>query len=402
MKKCLNFCLALLLILSVLPVTGAAAAEEEVTINVYNWGQYIADGSDGYIDVIAEFEAAYPHIKVNYMTFDSNESMYTKLIAGGSSFDIIIPSDYMVEKLIAEERLEPLNFDNIPNFEYIDERFRDPAYDPGSIYSVPYTWGSVGIIYNSLYVSEEDLAEESWNLLWNEKYAGKILMFDNPRDAFAIAELFLGYSLNTENMDELEAAADKLRKQKPVVQAYVMDQVFQKMQREEAWIAPYYAGDFLVMQEENENLCFYHPKEGFNIFVDAICIPRGAEHKAEAETFINFLLEPEICAGNLEYIGYSSPETASLEFMDPEIVNDPITYPSEEVKASGEEFKALSLEATQYMNALWLTVKTADTSTTVYLILTIGAVLLVALLWVVFKVRKRQQKRRRCQKWKNA
>lgn len=402
MKKCLNFCLALLLILSVLPVTGAAAAEEEVTINVYNWGQYIADGSDGYIDVIAEFEAAYPHIKVNYMTFDSNESMYTKLIAGGSSFDIIIPSDYMVEKLIAEERLEPLNFDNIPNFEYIDERFRDPAYDPGSIYSVPYTWGSVGIIYNSLYVSEEDLAEESWNLLWNEKYAGKILMFDNPRDAFAIAELSLGYSLNTENMDELEAAADKLRKQKPVVQAYVMDQVFQKMQREEAWIAPYYAGDFLVMQEENENLCFYHPKEGFNIFVDAICIPRGAEHKAEAETFINFLLEPEICAGNLEYIGYSSPETASLEFMDPEIVNDPITYPSEEVKASGEEFKALSLEATQYMNALWLTVKTADTSTTVYLILTIGAVLLVALLWVVFKVRKRQQKRRRCQKWKNA
>ena len=402
MKKHLLFCLALLMLLTALLPAGASAADETVTINVYNWGQYIADGSDGYIDVIAEFEAAYPNIKVNYMTFDSNESMYTKLVAGGSSFDIIIPSDYMVEKLISEDRLEPLNFENIPNFEYIDEKFADPAYDPGSIYSVPYTWGSVGIIYNSAYVSEEDVAAQSWDLLWNEKYAGKILMFDNPRDAFAIAELSLGYSLNTESTDELEAAADKLRKQKPFVQAYVMDQVFQKMQREEAWIAPYYAGDFLVMQEENENLEFYHPVEGFNIFVDAICIPKGCQHKKEAEIFINFLLEPEICAGNLEYIGYSSPETASLEFMDPEIVNDPITYPDEEAMASGEEFVALSIEATQYMNALWLTVKTADTSTTLYIILTIVAIVLVAFLWVFFKVKKRRQKQRRCQKWKQA
>lgn len=387
------------LVLTMLPVSASAA--ETVTINVYNWGQYIADGTDGYMDVIAEFEKAYPNIKVNYMTFDSNESMYTKLVAGGSSFDIIIPSDYMVEKLISEDRLEPLNFDNIPNFRYIDEQFRDPKYDPGSVYSVPYTWGSVGIIYNSAYVKEEDVAEKSWDLLWNENYAGKILMFDNPRDAFAIAELSLGYSLNTDNTDELEAAAEKLRRQKPLVQSYVMDQVFQKMQREEAWIAPYYAGDFFTMKEENDNLEFYHPKEGFNIFVDAVCIPKGSLHKEEAEIFINFLLEPEICAGNLEYIGYSSPETASLEFMDPEVVNDPITYPDAETRAKGEEFFALSIEATQYMNALWLTVKTSDTSVTVYLILTVLAVVLVIFLWAIFKVRKRRKKARRCQKWKS-
>ena len=391
--------LTVMMLFSVLPAQ-ASAAEETVTINVYNWGQYIADGSDGYIDVIAEFEKAYPNIKVNYMTFDSNESMYTKLVAGGSTFDIIIPSDYMVEKLISEDRLEPLNFDNIPNFQYIDERFRDPLYDPGSVYSVPYTWGSVGIIYNSAYVDEEDVAEQSWNLLWNENYAGKILMFDNPRDAFAIAELSLGYSLNTEDTAQLDAAAKKLREQKPVVQAYVMDQVFQKMQREEAWIAPYYAGDFFVMQEENENLEFYHPKEGFNIFVDAICIPKGCEHKEEAEIFINFLLEPEICAGNLEYIGYSCPETAALEFMDPEVVADPITYPDEATQDRGEAFKSLSIEATQYMNALWLTVKTADTSTTLYLVLTIIAAILVIFLWIFFKVRKRRAKARRCRKWK--
>ena len=390
--------LCLLLLLPLLPVQASAA--ETVSINVYNWGQYIADGSDGCIDVIAEFEKAYPNIKVNYMTFDSNESMYTKLVAGGSSFDIIIPSDYMVEKLIEEDRLEPLNFDNIPNFQYIDEQFRDPAYDPGSRYSVPYTWGSVGIIYNSKYVAAEDVKDQSWNLLWNENYAGKILMFDNPRDAFAIAELSLGYSLNTDKTEEIDAAADKLRKQKPVVQAYVMDQVFQKMQREEAWIAPYYAGDYFVMLEENENLEFYHPKEGFNIFVDAICIPKGSEHKEEAETFINFLLEPEICAGNLEYIGYSSPETESLKYMDPELVDDPITYPDAETRAKGEAFFALSLEATQYMNAQWLTVKTADTTTTLYLVLTIVAIVLVVFLWVFFKVRKRRRKARRCMKWK--
>ena len=238
--------------------------------------------------------------------------------------------------------------------------------------------------------------------LWNEKYAGKILMFDNPRDAFAIAQLELGYDINTEDSTLLTLSANLLREQKPLVQMYVMDQVFDKMQRGEAWIAPYYAGDYLLMVEENPDLAFYYPEEGFNLFVDAVCIPKGSEHKAEAETFINFLLDPEVCGQNLEYLGYSSPSSAAKEFMDPEVASDPIAYPDTETLARGLSFSSLSLEGTQEMNSLWLTVKTADTTTTVYLILTIAAVVLVAFLWSFVKFRKRRKKARRCQKWKQA
>ena len=399
MKRLLSVVLLFVLLTALLPAQ-AQAANETVTINVYNWGQYLSDGTDDYINVIEEFEAAYPNIKVNYMTYDSNESMYTKLKTGGSLFDIIIPSDYMVEKLIAEDMLEPLDMANIPNFQYIDESFRDPSYDPGSVYSVPYTWGGVGVIYNTKYVDEADTG--GWELLWNEKYAGKILMFDNPRDAFAIAQLELGYDINTEDSTLLTLSANLLREQKPLVQMYVMDQVFDKMQRGEAWIAPYYAGDYLLMVEENPDLAFYYPEEGFNLFIDAVCIPKGSEHKAEAETFINFLLSPEICGQNLEYLGYSSPSSAAKEFMDPEVASDPIAYPDTETLARGLSFSSLSLEGTQEMNSLWLTVKTADTTTTVYLILTIAAVVLVAFLWSFVKFRKRRKKARRCQKWKQA
>lgn len=399
MKRLLSIALLFVLLTALLPVQ-AQAANETVTINVYNWGQYLSDGTDDYINVIEEFEAAYPNIKVNYMTYDSNESMYTKLKTGGSLFDIIIPSDYMVEKLIAEDMLEPLDMTNIPNFAYIDESFRDPSYDPGSVYSVPYTWGGVGVIYNTKYVDEADTG--GWELLWNEKYAGKILMFDNPRDAFAIAQLELGYDINTEDSTLLTLSANLLREQKPLVQMYVMDQVFDKMQRGEAWIAPYYAGDYLLMVEENPDLAFYYPEEGFNLFVDAVCIPKGSEHKAEAETFINFLLDPEVCGQNLEYLGYSSPSSAAKEFMDPEVASDPIAYPDTETLARGLSFSSLSLEGTQEMNSLWLTVKTADTTTTVYLILTIAAVVLVVFLWGFVKFRKRRKKARRCRKWKQA
>ena len=399
MKRLLSIALLFVLLTALLPAQ-AQAAGDTVTINVYNWGQYLSDGTDDYINVIEEFEAAYPNIKVNYMTYDSNESMYTKLKTGGSLFDIIIPSDYMVEKLIAEDMLEPLDMTNIPNFKYIDESFRDPSYDPGSVYSVPYTWGGVGVIYNTKYVDEADTG--GWELLWNEKYTGKILMFDNPRDAFAIAQLELGYDINTEDSTLLTLSANLLREQKPLVQMYVMDQVFDKMQRGEAWIAPYYAGDYLLMVEENPDLAFYYPEEGFNLFVDAVCIPKGSEHKAEAETFINFLLSPEICGQNLEYLGYSSPSSAAKEYMDPEVASDPIAYPDEDTLARGLSFSSLSLEGTQEMNSLWLTVKTADTSTTVYLILTIAAVVLVVFLWGFVKFRKRRKKARRCQKWKQA
>ena len=395
-KRVFSLLLAFVLIAALLPQPVSAAREE---ITVYNWGQYISDGSDDSLDVIAAFEEA-TGIHVNYLTFDSNESMYTKLKTGGASYDVIIPSDYMIAKLIEEDMLEPLDFANIPNYEYIDEAFRNQAYDPENLYSVPYTWGTVGLIYNRNYVSDEDA--ESWSCLWNSKYAGKLLMFDNPRDAFAIAESMLGYSLNTEDFTELKNCADLLAQQKPVLQAYVMDQIFDKMERGEAWAAPYYAGDYLTMVEENPHLGFSHPKEGYNIFIDAMCIPKGCQNKSGAVAFINFLCDPEISAANLDYIGYSTPETAAKEYLDEEITTSPVAYPDDETLARSESFSALGIEATQAMNDLWLSVKTTGSNTTMYLILTLAAIAAVILFFVISGICRRRKKARRCRKWRSA
>lgn len=394
MKRLFCLLLCLLLVLSALPLTVSAAQNE---ITVYNWGQYISDGVNDSLDVIAAFEEA-TGIKVNYMTFDSNESMYTKLKTGGASYDVIIPSDYMIAKLIEEDMLEPLDFSNIPNYANIDEAFRNQAYDPENVYSVPYTWSTVGLIYNSKYISAEEA--ESWSCLWNSKYAGKILMFDNPRDAFAIAESMLGYSLSTEDANELKNCADLLAQQKPVLQAYVMDQIFDKMERGEAWAAPYYAGDYLTMVEENPDLGFSHPKEGYNIFIDAMCIPKGCSNKAGAEAFINFLCDPEISAANLDYIGYSTPISAAKEYLGEDVTSSPVAYPNDETLARSESFAALSIEATQTMNDLWLSVKTDGVNTTLYLVLTLAAVAGVVLFFVSSAALRRRKKARRCRKWR--
>ncbi|MGN1095785.1 MAG: ABC transporter substrate-binding protein, partial [Eubacteriales bacterium] len=241
--------------------------DKGITLYVYNWGEYISDGSDGTLDVIAEFEKL-TGIDVEYTTFDSNESLYAKLKSGSANYDVIIPSEYMISRLAESGMLYKLDMSNIPNFDkYVDSAYKNLEYDTKNEYSVPYTWGTVGIIYNTKYVAEEDVT--GWDMLWNEKYAGKILMFDNSRDAFAIALRKLGYSTNTTSEDEIRAAADELSKQKGVVQAYVMDKIFDKMQDENAYIAPYYAGDFLTMHEKNPNLAFLFPPEGTNLFVDA-------------------------------------------------------------------------------------------------------------------------------------
>lgn len=335
---------------------GAPYTGEDVTINVYNWGQYIAEGDEGSIDVIAAFEKAYPNIHVNYTTYDSNETMYSKLKTGGIAVDVIIPSDYMIARLIDEDMLLPLNFDNIPNYQYVDEAYRNTAYDPDNTYSIPYTWGTVGIIYNTKYVDAADVG--GWELLWNEKYAGKILMFGNSRDAFGIAEELLGYDINTTDDAELQAAARKLTEQKPLVQQYVMDEIFDLMENEEAWIAPYYAGDYLTMAAENENLAFCHPSQGFNLFIDAICIPSCCKNKEAAEIFINFLCDPEIAGGNMDWIGYGTPISAAKEYMDEDMVASAVAYPSDEVLARGSTFLFLPMEVNQRMEELWLQAKT--------------------------------------------
>ena len=333
-----------------------SARNQTITLNVYNWGQYIADGSDDSMEVIKEFEARYPHIKVNYSTYDSNEIMYSKLANGGITVDVIIPSDYMIARLIEEDMLLELNFDNIPNYQYIDENFRNTSYDPENKYSVPYTWGTVGILYNTKYVDEADVT--GWELLWNEDYAGKILMFGNSRDAFGIAQYLLGYDVNTTDRAELQACAELLKQQKPVLQQYVMDEIFATMQNEEAWIAPYYAGDCLTMMGENENLAFYLPEnQGFNLFIDAMCIPTCAQEKEAAELFINFLCDPEIAGANMDWICYSTPISAAKEFMDPETVADPVSYPPDEVLANGTSYAYLPEDISRYVESLFMEVR---------------------------------------------
>ena len=352
---------AVAVILAVVLIFGAgygifAARQETITLNVYNWGQYMADGSDGSMEIVKAFEERYPHINVNYSTYDSNEIMYSKLSNGGITVDVIIPSDYMIARLIEEDMLLELNFDNIPNYQYVDEDFKNTAYDPENKYSVPYTWGTVGLLYNTAYVDEADVT--GWELLWNEKYAGKILTFGNSRDAFGIAELMLGYSINTTDKAELEAAAELLKKQKPVLQQYVMDEIFAIMQNEEAWIAPYYAGDCLVMMGENENLDFFLPgHQGFNMFIDAMCIPRCAKEKEAAELFINFLCDPEIAGANMDWICYGTPISAAKEYMDPDTVSDPVTYPDQEVLKNGSSFAYLPEETSRYMESLFMDVR---------------------------------------------
>ena len=354
MKKCFTLLLAVLLVVSLF--SGCSVVDDRTVINVYNWGQYISEGNDGCIDVIAEFEKAHPDIKVNYVTFDSNETMYAKMANGGITVDVIIPSDYMVDRLIQENMLLPLNKDNIPNAKYIHEDYLGWNFDPDNTYSLPYSWGTVGIIYNSKYVKEEDVT--GWELLWNEKYADKILMFDNSRDAFCITQCMLGYDINTQDPQELLVCANKLAEQRPVVQQYIMDQVFDLMENEEAWIAPYYAGDYLTMADENEDLCFYRPKnQGFNRFIDAMCIPTCAKNKEEAEIFINFLCDPEIAGGNMDWICYGTPIPAAKEFMDQEVVTDPVSYPDKETWDMGQDYEALPRSTTRLMEELFMQVR---------------------------------------------
>ena len=356
MRRILSF---LLVVAMVLPCfSGCSMVDDRITINVYNWGQYISEGDDGCIDVIALFEERYPHIKVNYVTFDSNETMYTKMSNGGITVDVIIPSDYMVGRLIEDGMLLELNYDNIPNAALVDDWILEKAesYDPGAKYSVPYSWGTVGIIYNSKYVDEADVT--GWELLWNEKYADKILMFDNSRDAFGITECMLGYSLNTTDSEVLQLCADKLKEQRPLVQQYIMDQVFDLMENGEAWIAPYYAGDYLTMAEENEDLCFYLPEDqGYNLFIDAMCIPTCSQNKDAAELFINFLCDPEIAGGNMDWVCYGTPISAAKEFMDPEVVEDPVSYPEMDVLERGSGYITLPVSTTRYMEELFMEVR---------------------------------------------
>lgn len=363
---------------------------QNLSINVYNWGEYISDGSDGYLDVNGEFTKL-TGIKVNYTTYATNEELYAKLKGGGASYDVIIPSDYMISRMINEGMLLPLNKENIPNAVNIMETFRDPEYDPGDKYSVPYTWGTVGIIYDETLVEEEDI---DWDILWNEDYADRILMFDNPRDAFAIAQTRLGISMNSEDETELEAAAELLKKQKPIVQAYVMDEIFDKMGAGEALLAPYYAGDAVTLMGEYEDLAFVIPESGTNLFFDAACIPTSCRNKEAAEMYINFLAEPDVAYATTTFIGYSTPNQPAYEMLDDEVKNDGISYLDDEfIENHTTTFKNLSNEANQKMQDLWTDLKATEEQATNKWIVPMFMLLCVALSVFILIRRYRKKKK---------
>lgn len=333
-------------------------ANDNITLNVYNWGLYISDGSDDSVDVVSAFEEL-TGIKVNYTTFDSNESLYAKMKSGGASYDVIFPSDYMVGKLIQEGMLAPLDYDNIPNISAIGEEYLGWDFDPDNAYSVPYMWGTTGLIYNTTMVDE---APTSWSALWDVQYAGNVLMFNNSRDAYAIAAKRAGLSLNPSSVEEVDQVMKDLQDQKSIVQAYVMDEIFDKMEGGEAAMAPYYAGDALTMIEDNPDLAFVHPEEGVNFFVDSMCIPATSKNKEAAEMFINYMCETSVGYANCDYIGYSTPITAVWELLDDDLKYSPIAYPGEDVMSKAEVFVTLPDDVNAEMDSQWSQMKSYDES----------------------------------------
>ena len=284
--------------------SGSSTTEKRV-VNVCSWGEYIDEA------LIDQFEDE-TGISVNYQTAESNEALYSLLKTGAGDYDVIVPSDYMIGRLIAEDMLAELNYDNIPNYALIDDQYKGLSYDPDNKYTVPYTWGTLGIIYNTSMVDEEIT---SWSALFDEKYAGNVLMIRNSRDALAAGLLYLGYDLNTTDESQIREAYQLLSdaKAKGVYQAFVMDEIFQKLEGGNAAIGVYYAGDYLTMLENNPDLRYVVPQEGSNWFVDAMCVLKSAQHKDEAEEWINFIASTDANLANMDYIWYASPNKEALE-----------------------------------------------------------------------------------------
>lgn len=317
---------------------------------VYNWGEYMDP------EVIDLFEEE-TGIRVIYEEFETNEIMYPKVKAGAVAYDLVCPSDYMIQKMIDNDLLAEINFDNVPNIKNIGSVYMEKsrAFDPENKYSVPYTWGTVGILYNKTMVSEP---VDSWKILWDSKYSDSILMQDSVRDAFAVALKYLGYSLNSTNIQELSEAQSLLISQKPLVQAYVIDQVRDKMIGNEAALGVIYSGEAIFTQKENPDLEYVIPKEGSNLWIDSWVIPKNAQHKENAEKFINFLCRPDIALMNFDYITYSTPNTEARKLIEDESIrNSTIAFPDDEMLADCETFQYLGQDADELYNRLWREVK---------------------------------------------
>ncbi len=402
MKSFTRFSLFMLLLVVFSCVFAVSfSADDDITLNVYNWGEYISDGSEGSLDVNKAFEEYYKkefgvNVRVNYTTYEDNESLYAKLKNGATGYDVIFPSDYMVAKLIEGEMLAELDFDNIPNYQYIEDTFRNLKYDPDNKYSIPYTYGVVGIIYNTKIVNEADVT--GWDVLWNEKYSGMILQFNNYRDAFGTAMYKLGIDVNTEDPELWYKAYEELEKQNPLVQSYVMDQIFNKLESGKAALGAYYAGDYFTMYDVNEDLAFYQPSYT-NVFVDAMCIPKTSTNKTVAERYINFMLSKEPAIANAEYIYYASPN--SLVYNDPdycEYMGDEamsILYPEDFDFATTYQdcsYSNISDDTIQYATNLWNQIKISS-GLPMGIVVTAGVIVLaLSVLGVIYMVRSYKRK----------
>ena len=392
MKKLFTLLFSLLILIALVGSLASCSDEsgdnsadnsKAVTLNVYNWGEYISDGFQGSLDSNAAFEEYYyekfgVNVKVNYTTYATNEDMYSKLKSGAGTYDIVVPSDYMIQKMIEEDMLLAFDANTVENYRYISESFKGMYYDEDELYSVPYTYGMIGVIYNTALVDPEDYEKESWDLLWNEKYRGKILQFNNPRDAFGSAMYLEGLDINSTDPEVWNKALQKLAEQKPLVQAYVNDEIFNKMTTASAAVAPYFAGDFLTMADQNEDLSFYYPKEGANYFVDAMCIPKNAKQPEIAKEYINFMLSEEPAVANAVYIGYASPNTLvangdyihegyheemgdeAIEILyntSPDIINAEYN-----AKYGTSCYKSFTPEIQAHVNTLWESLKTENST----------------------------------------
>ena len=357
------------------------------TLNVYNWGEYISDGAEDTLDVNAYFEEL-TGIKVNYTNFDSNEDMYAKIKSGGANYDVVIPSDYMIERMIEEGLLLKLDMNNIPNFKYVDDKYKGLYFDVSNEYTVAYNVGYVGIVYNTKMVEEEP---DSWSVLWDERYAGQILMFNNPRDGFAIAQSLLGQDYNSTNPSDWAHAYDKLLEQKSVVRSYVMDEVFNIMESGAAAVAPYYIGDIVTMMDNNEDLAVAYPKEGANVFVDSMCIPTTAQNKGAAELYINFMQEPEVALANAEYICYATPNVVVRDLDEYSLKGDEIIYPDDSLVENYQYFHNMPADVQSLMSNYWSDLK-VDGNSNISTYIGLGVFVVLFSAYGVYRIIKRRRR----------